>query len=163
MTPETLQKILPIATELLKRNWLMGTAESCTGGMVATALTAVPGSSAWFAGALVTYAVPWKERLLGVPHEIIENQGVVSEPTVLAMLQGLRTRLGLDAGVAVSGIAGPGGAEPGKPVGTVVIGVFAGDCRKCETCHFSGDREAVRCAATEHALLMLERTLREIP
>ncbi len=163
MTTDQFLTIQSIAEELLKRGWWLATAESCTGGGIAAALTAVPGSSRWFAGGLVTYAVPWKERLLGVPHATIAQCGVVSEETVAAMLRGLQERHGVQAGVAVSGIAGPGGAEPGKPVGTVVVGACAGAARRVETCHFDGDREAVRASAVARGLAMLERLLRENP
>lgn len=161
--PELSTTIEAIAGELMRRGWWMATAESCTGGGIATALTAVPGSSQWFAGGLVTYSIPWKERLLGVPADTIEKFGVVSEETVSAMLQGLQTTQGVQAGIAVSGIAGPTGAEPGKPVGTVVLGVCAGDTQMVETCHFTGDREAVRAAAVIHGIAMLKKLFSEIP
>ncbi|MBR4125855.1 MAG: CinA family protein [Victivallales bacterium] len=157
--PELTANIQHIADELLRRGWWMATAESCTGGGIASALTAVPGSSQWFAGGLVTYIIPWKERLLGVPVATIEEFGVVSEETVQAMLQGLQVKQGVQAGIAVSGIAGPTGAEPGKPVGTVVVGVCAGSTFVVETCHFSGDREMVRSSAVVHGIKMLEQVL----
>ena len=160
--PELSTTIEAIAGELMRRGWWMATAESCTGGGIASALTAVPGSSQWFAGGLVTYIIPWKERLLGVPADTIETFGVVSEETVSAMLQGLQSEQGVQAGIAVSGIAGPTGAEPGKPVGTVVLGVCAGNARVVETCHFTGDREAVRTAAVIHGIAMLEKLFSEI-
>ncbi|MBQ4480892.1 MAG: CinA family protein [Victivallales bacterium] len=151
--------ITAIADELLKRGWWLATAESCTGGMIAETLTAVPGSSRWFAGGVVSYTVPWKERLLGVPSETIERFGVVSEETARAMVAGLG-RLGAQAGMAITGIAGPTGAEPGKPVGTVCIAAMAGDHMLARTCHFPGGRDEVRRAATRRALEMLEGMLR---
>ena len=157
--PELTTNIQAIADELLKRGWWLATAESCTGGMIAEALTAVPGSSQWFAGGLVTYTIPWKERLLGVPPRTIEEFGVVSEDTVRAMLQGLREIHKVEAGIAVSGIAGPTGAEPGKPVGTVVVGAYAGPEMQVETCHFSGGRDEVRFSAVCHGIAMLENLL----
>ena len=143
-TPELSSELTRLGRLLCDRGWQMATAESCTGGAIATACTDIPGSSAWFAGAMVVYTVPWKEKFLGVPAETIENHGVVSEAVVAAMLEGLRERTGVQCGIAVSGIAGPTGAEPGKPVGTVVVGVMAGGTVRVTTRHFPGDREAVR-------------------
>ena len=148
--------IQAIADELLKRGWWLATAESCTGGMIAEALTAVPGSSGWFAGGVVSYTIPWKERLLSVPSSIIEQFGVVSEETARAMVDGVVTGQGVQAGMATTGIAGPTGAEPGKPVGTVCIAVRAGERALVKTCHFSGGRDEVRHAATRQALEMLQ-------
>ncbi len=144
-----------VARELLRRQWRMATAESCTGGLVAAACTELPGSSQWFDGGLVTYATPWKLRLLGVPPETVESHGVVSLAVVEAMLAGLRSLHGVQAGVAVSGIAGPGGGLPGKPVGTVALGAFAGDRRQCLLLHFPGDRRQVRQAAARRVLQLL--------
>ncbi len=155
------QEVLPaIAEGLLRRGWRMATAESCTGGMIAAACTDLAGSSQWFDGGLVTYAIPWKERLLGVEEETVRVHGVVSEAVVAQMLRGLRERHGVQAGVAVSGIAGPGGAEPGKPVGTVAVGAFLGETTVVEMRHFPGDRGQVRQAAVECALRLLLRILR---
>ncbi len=155
------QEVLPAIAEcLLRRGWRMATAESCTGGMIAAACTDLAGSSQWFDGGLVTYAVPWKERLLGVEEETVRVHGVVSEAVVAQMLRGLRERHGVQAGVAVSGIAGPGGAEPGKPVGTVAVGAFAGETAVVEMRHFAGDRGRVRQSAVECALGLLLRILR---
>lgn len=148
-----------IAESLQARKWMMATAESCTGGMIAAELTALPGASGWFAGALVTYSIPWKERLLGVPAEVIGQYGVVSAETVQAMLEGLRQRYDVEAAIAVSGIAGPGGAEPGLPVGTVYLGACAGaDCR-VERFNFDGDRDTVRSSAVSAGLKMLAELL----
>lgn len=162
-TPELSEELHAIAGALLSRGWLLATAESCTGGAIATACTDIPGSSAWFAGALVTYTIPWKERLLGVPHALIAHAGVVSLEVVGAMLDGLRASHGIQAGIAVSGIAGPTGAEPGKPVGTVVVGAFAGDARRVEVCHFTGDREGVRSATVSEGLRLLLGLLEALP
>ncbi len=158
---ELQQEVLPaIAGCLLRRGWRMATAESCTGGMIAAACTDLAGSSRWFDGGLVTYAVPWKERLLGVEEESVRLHGVVSKTVVAQMLRGLRERQDVQAGVAVSGIAGPGGAEPGKPVGTVVVGAFAGETAVVEMRHFPGGRGQVRQAAVGCALGLLLRLLR---
>lgn len=150
-----------IADGLLSRQWRMATAESCTGGMVAAACTAIPGSSQWFAGGLVTYAIPWKERYLGVSSQTIMQHGVVSAQTAQEMATGCCRHCGVNAAVAVTGIAGPGGAEPGNPVGTVFIAAIAGGktplVRRFE---FPGCRQAVREAATAAALSLLLEALR---
>ncbi len=137
----------------------MATAESCTGGLVAAACTELPGSSQWFDGGLVTYATPWKIRLLGVPQETVQTHGVVSLPVVEAMLAGLQTLHGVQAGIAVSGIAGPGGALPHRPVGTVALGAFAGERRQCLLLHFPGDRHQVRLSAARRVLQLLQEQL----
>ncbi|MBR6471117.1 MAG: CinA family protein [Victivallales bacterium] len=160
MSRERLTNLIQaIAETLLKRGWWLATAESCTGGMIAETLTAVPGSSQWFAGGVVSYTIPWKERLLGVPSSIIEQFGVVSEETARAMVDGVVTGQGVQAGMATTGIAGPTGAEPGKPVGTVCIAVRAGERALVKTCHFPGTREEVRQAATAQAIQMLRELL----
>ncbi len=151
-----------IASELVRRNWQMATAESCTGGGIAAALTARPGSSQWFAGALVTYAIPWKIRLLGVKPEIIDEFGVVSAETVTAMLQGTLDNYQVQAAIAVSGIAGPTGAEPGKPVGTVFVGAATSHHCQVLEMHYQGDRDAVRQQAVQTGLELLARLLEQL-
>ncbi|NMA43037.1 MAG: CinA family protein [Oligosphaeraceae bacterium] len=148
-----------IGLQLLQRSWLLGTAESCTGGSVAGILTEIPGSSQWFAGGLVTYSNEWKQKLLGVQALTLEKYGAVSSETVAEMLDGLLDRYALQAGIAVSGIAGPGGAVPGKPVGTVYIGVALGEERRVCRRQFSGDRRAVRIQSCTDALQELLRLL----
>lgn len=119
-------------------------AESCTGGGVAHAITAVPGSSAWFGCGFVTYANSAKHRLLGVPAELLNSQGAVSEPVVIEMAKGAVAAAGADFGVAISGIAGPGGGTVEKPVGTVWF-CWAGPQGNLTQRHcFSGDRHQVR-------------------
>ena len=159
-TPSTATDIDAIAEELLRRKWHMGTAESCTGGGIAAALTDKPGSSAWFAGGLVVYTIPWKEGLLDVPPATIAAYGVYSQETVAAMLDGLQKRHGLQAGIAVSGIAGPGGAEPGKPVGTVFLGACAGPQRVFLHATYGGDRSTVRQQAVADGIHLLAALLR---
>ena len=129
---------------LRERGLVMATAESCTGGGIAQSITAIPGSSDWFVGGMVTYANEWKHNCLGVRNETLETFGAVSEETVHEMLDGLKNRCGVPAGVAVSGIAGPGGGTPEKPVGTVVIGAFAPGWREVTTMHYNGLRDTVR-------------------
>ncbi|MFR1639334.1 MAG: CinA family protein [Eggerthellaceae bacterium] len=130
----------------------VGTAESLTGGLIAATLTDVPGSSESVRGGVVSYAEGVKREVLGVGRETLALCGVVSEETACAMAEGARRRLDCDVAVAVTGIAGPGGAEPGKPVGTVWIGRAdaALTCARC--CHFPGTREQVRLLTVRAAL-----------
>lgn len=129
-------------------------AESCTGGLVAAALTDVPGSSAAVMGGVVSYDTSVKEKVLGVPVAITRDPqvGVVSEACAAAMAEGTRRVLASTIGVSTTGIAGPGGEEPGKPVGTVCFGVSSPAGTRTETRVFGGDRTAVREAACHHAL-----------
>ena len=122
---ETLGEV--IGKILINKNKSISTAESCTGGYISHLLTAVPGSSAYFEGAIVAYSYDFKENLLQVKQETLNTVGAVSEETVLEMLTGLLDRTGTDYGIAVSGIAGPGGGAPDKPVGTVWIAVGSND------------------------------------
>ncbi|MBO7742153.1 MAG: CinA family protein [Victivallales bacterium] len=146
--------------KLSSRGMMMATAESCTGGMIAQWLTAIPGSSAWFAGSVVSYDNSWKAGILGVPETTLEEKGAVSAETVHAMLDGILKCPRTDAAVAVSGIAGPGGGTPEKPVGTVVIGAALNNgARKVEICRFQGDRDEVRRQSAQYALQLLESLL----
>ncbi|NLG45357.1 competence/damage-inducible protein A [Gordonia sp. (in: high G+C Gram-positive bacteria)] len=139
----------------------IGTAESCTGGMVAAALTDRPGSSSYMLGGIVSYANEVKSGVLGVPSELIEELGAVSEPVAKAMAEGARHVLGADIAVSTTGIAGPGGARPGKPVGTVCFGLaIDGRDTVTTTRTLPGDRATVRRLATSTALHMVERALR---
>jgi nicotinamide-nucleotide amidase len=134
----------------------VATAESCTGGWIAKVLTDVAGSSAWFGEGFVTYGNAAKHRRLGVPRDVLRGDGAVSEAAVRAMAAGALQRSGADLAVAVSGIAGPGGAVPGKPVGTVWLCWAArrGKSVRLTTRlhHFRGDREAVRRKTVRAAL-----------
>lgn len=137
---------------LQQRGWLLSTAESCTGGAVAMALTDIAGSSAWFDGGWVTYSNASKIAWLGVDEALIQQQGAVSEAVVQAMAEGALKRSRAHIALAVSGVAGPAGGSPEKPVGTVCLAwAWEGQCDTI-THHFSGDRSAVRKVATEHAL-----------
>lgn len=133
----------------------LATAESLTGGLIAANLTAVPGSSQVVLGGVVSYDAKVKIDELGVPAEVVRNDGVVSKACAEAMAAGVRRLLKVDISVAVTGIAGPGGAEPGKPVGTVWLACAStvGIVSKC--CHFEGGREDVRHQTVQEALLML--------
>ena len=136
-----------------ERGVVVATAESCTGGLVAGAITAVAGSSAWFDCGFVTYSNAAKSALLGVPPEVIERSGAVSEATARAMAAGALARSDATLAVAVTGIAGPAGGTAEKPVGTVCLAWAARDgAVEATTLHLSGDREAVRHASVAAAL-----------
>ncbi|WP_455380920.1 CinA family protein [Acidihalobacter prosperus] len=140
---------------LLRRGMRLVTAESCTGGWIAKRVTDIAGSSDWFEAGLVTYSNRSKQTLLGVPNDLLENEGAVSAACVRSMALGACQRLGGDLAVAVSGIAGPGGGSPGKPRGTVWFGFAAsgeGGKITAEVQHFPGTRDDVRQAAVEYAL-----------
>jgi nicotinamide-nucleotide amidase len=144
---------------LFKERRHAATAESCTGGWIAKALTDIAGSSDWFVEGFVTYSNESKVRRLGVPHAVLKKHGAVSEPTVRAMAAGALRRSNAQVAVAVTGIAGPGGAVPGKPVGTVWLGwaTRRGTAIRigAQVKHFRGDRETVRRKAVRAALLGL--------
>jgi nicotinamide-nucleotide amidase len=130
---------------LAARGWRVATAESCTGGLVAAAITATAGSSGWFDAGFVCYSNAMKTAVLGVPPATLDAQGAVSEAVARAMAEGALARSGADLAVAVTGIAGPGGAVPGKPVGTVCFGwAVRGAATSATTRHFQGDRAEVR-------------------
>ncbi|MCP4201364.1 MAG: competence/damage-inducible protein A [bacterium] len=139
----------------------VATAESCTGGGVAERLTAVPGSSAYFLGAAVTYSNELKASLLGVPRRVIDDHGAVSSQVAQAMALGVRARLGSDFGLAVTGIAGPGGGSEEKPVGTVHVALAGDDEPKTveRRFQFPGNRARVRRLTTQWALDLLRRRL----
>jgi nicotinamide-nucleotide amidase len=137
---------------LTARGLRVAAAESCTGGWLAKALTDVPGSSRWFDGGWVVYADAAKRRLLDVPGELLEAQGAVSEAVVRALAEAARTHLSADLAVAVSGVAGPGGGTPDKPVGHVWFAWASAAATTAESRHFAGDREAVRRQSVAFAL-----------
>lgn len=143
---------------LRARGLRVAAAESCTGGWLAKALTDVPGSSRWFDFGVVSYSDAAKTRELGVAPALIAEHGAVSEAVVAAMAAGARARAGIDVAVAVSGIAGPDGGTPAKPVGTVWFAWALPAGLRCERRVFAGDRESVRRQTVEHALArLLER------
>lgn len=145
---------------LLARGARIAVAESCTGGMVLARLTDVAGSSAWVVGGVIAYANDVKIDQLGVPLQMIEDHGAVSEPVAAAMAAGVRQRLRADVGVAVTGIAGPAGGSESKPVGTVAIAVASKNTAGAvRTFRFVGDRQMVRQQATQAALEMVRRML----
>ena len=131
------------------------TAESCTGGGIGAALTAVPGASEVYKGGVISYCNEIKHRLLGVSEEILERYGAVSCRTAGAMASGVRALMQADIAVSVTGLAGPGGDEFGHEVGTVFIGFESGSKTVAKEYHFSGDREAVRRQTVEAALKLI--------
>lgn len=139
----------------------LATAESCTGGLVAERMTRTPGSSDYFVGAAVVYSNRLKTRLLGVPPELIAAHGAVSEEVARAMATGARQRLGADYALALTGVAGPGGGSPEKPVGTVEIALAGPGDGEIESrrIRYPGDRERIRWIASQIALEMLRRRL----
>jgi len=142
-----------LGERLLGRGWLLATAESCTGGGIASAVTEVSGSSAWFDRAFVTYSNAAKMDMLGVPAATLEAHGAVSEATALAMATGALMRSAAQLSVAVTGVAGPTGGSPAKPVGTVCFGYAgAGFPAFSLTRHFNGDRAMVRAQTVRAAL-----------
>ncbi len=136
--------VYEIAELLISRGWTLSTAESCTGGGVGHALTAMPGSSAWFEGGVICYANGVKAHLLHVPEVLLNKYGAVSEQVAIAMAQGVRKLLKTDISVAVTGVAGPGGATPEKPVGTVWIAWSTGQETAARHFHLEGDRDQIR-------------------
>lgn len=135
-----------------ERGLRVATAESCTGGAIAAAFTAVPGCSEYFRGGIVAYDHASKRDLLGVPQAVLTTAGMVSEECALALARGAQRAFKADLALATTGIAGPGGAEPGKPVGLVFIAAALGDQIACHRAVFIGDRAAIITAATQHAL-----------
>jgi nicotinamide-nucleotide amidase len=158
---KTLHMVGSVLDACRGRGWHIATAESCTGGLVAAALTAVAGSSDVVERAFITYSNEAKSELLGVPAEIIATYGAVSAETAAAMARGAIARAPVDLAVSVTGVAGPSGATPTKPVGLILFGLARrdGPCRT-ERHVFSGDRSAVRQAALEVALTLLEAEAR---
>ena len=148
-----------VADLLQKRGWMLATAESCTGGMIAATCTDQAGSSAWFERGLVTYSNRAKTELLGVDPALIAGHGAVSEAVARAMVQGAVARTPAQVAVAVTGVAGPGGGSADKPVGTVWFGFALPGQVLAERCQFAGDRAQVRRATVQHALVRLGQLL----
>jgi len=141
-----------LASALQTRGWMMATAESCTGGMIAARCTDLSGSSCWFERGFVTYSNAAKTDLLGVPADLIAQHGAVSDAVACAMAQGAVQRAPVQASVAVTGIAGPTGGSVGKPVGTVWLAWCVGGQLSSERRVFAGGRAEVREATVLHAL-----------
>lgn len=137
----------------------LAVAESCTGGLIGERLTAIPGSSAVFAGGVVAYDDRVKENVLGVPRRLLEETGAVSEPVAEAMAQGVARRLGSSASLAITGVAGPTGGTAEKPVGTVCIAAGAGEARRVVTLRLPGDRIGIRHRSAQAALNLVRGLL----
>ena len=142
-----------LGDKLLARGWMLATAESCTGGWVGQLLTSLPGSSHWYERGFITYANDAKIEMLDVPAELIANHGAVSEETASAMAAGALAHSHAQAALAISGIAGPGGGTPHKPVGLMCYGwALADGTVLSSTCRLDGDREEIRARAVAAAL-----------
>ena len=151
----TSQLCARLADALLARGWKLATAESCTGGMIAAACTDLPGSSQWFERGFVTYSNEAKVDALGVDATLIAANGAVSEVVARAMAFGAIRHSLAQASVAVTGVAGPTGGSPDKPVGTVWFGFQVDGRLTSEVRRFDGDRAAIRGATVQHALRRL--------
>ncbi len=157
-TDEALRQLAEsLGKRLLAARDRLVTAESCTGGWIAKAVTDIPGSSDWFDCGMAAYSYEAKQALLGVRPQTLETHGAVSRETVIEMVSGALVNSGASVAVAVTGIAGPGGGSEGKPVGTVWIGwKRRGGYARAEVFHFDGDRESVRRQTVAAALRGLE-------
>ena len=144
---------------LLKKGLKVTFAESCTGGLLGATLTSVSGASSVFDGSIVSYANEVKNEKLGVEKNVLESVGAVSEPCAKQMAEGVKKTFSADCAAAITGIAGPLGGTPEKPVGTVFIAVSYGDSTVVERCLFNGDRDAVRDQSVAKALDMLIKIL----
>jgi nicotinamide-nucleotide amidase len=154
---ETLEQV--VGRLLRARGFTVATAESCTGGLVGHRLTNVAGSSAWFERGVVVYSNRAKQELLGVPEDVLKAHGAVSAPCAEAMARGICAAAQTPCGVAVTGIAGPDGGTPGKPVGTVFVGIAVAGEVTARRFRFSGDRAAVKWQSAQMALDLLRRRL----
>ena len=153
-----------LGRQLLARGWRVAAAESCTGGLVAGAITAIAGSSDWFERGFITYSNAAKSEMLGVPTELIDKHGAVSEPVAAAMAAGAVASSAADCALSVTGVAGPGGGTATKPVGMVCFGWIArGSQPRTATLHLPGDRAAVRDASVEASLSGLLELIGELP
>jgi nicotinamide-nucleotide amidase len=155
-----LNEVESLAAALKARQWRLATAESCTGGLIAAACTALAGSSDWFERGVVSYSNEAKVELLGVPERLIKRHGAVSAEVARAMAEGMLQRSLAQIAVAVTGIAGPSGGTPAKPVGTVWMAIaMEGGASEAQLLQLQGDREAVRSQTVEHALRALNAAL----
>ncbi len=152
-----------VADVLTSESQTLAVAESCTGGLMAKRITDFPGSSTYFCGGVIAYADRIKLELLGVEEAVLVENGAVSEAVAAGMARGVADLLNADVGVGVTGIAGPGGGTPEKPVGTVWCAVAAQGGVRTSHRVFSGDREAVRERASQAALLLLYQMLAAAP
>ena len=157
MVDESLEEA--IGRLLAQRGLTLSLAESCTGGLIGHRLTNVPGSSRYFMGGVAAYSNEAKEQVLGVRHKTLLQHGAVSEEVALEMAHGVRRLFGTDIALGVTGIAGPGGGTPHKPVGLVYIALVAEGFEQCERCQWEGDRVGNKESTAEEALKLLKRYL----
>jgi len=157
LAPESIALAHNLACALRQRGWMLATAESCTGGLIAATCTGLSGSSDWFDRGFVTYSNAAKRAQLGVPEHLLAAHGAVSEPVARAMAAGALQQSLAQVSVAVTGVAGPTGGSPDKPVGTVWFGWASANGVRTERQQFLGDRDAIRCATVRHALAGLLR------
>lgn len=150
-----------LAEVMTARRLTIATAESCTGGLVSARITSIAGSSSYFLGGIVAYSNGVKQSLLGVPADLLEQHGAVSRECALEMARGARRATGADIGVSTTGIAGPGGATPTKPVGLVYIGCVAPWGEWCQMQQWAGDRAENIAWSAEAALALVLGRLRE--
>lgn len=152
-TPPSMEE--KIATHFIQAGMTLATAESCTGGLIAHRLTNVSGASAFFLGAVVAYHNSVKHALLGVPEDVLAAHGAVSEETARDMAEGVRRLVGATYGLAVTGVAGPSGGSPEKPVGLVYLAVAREDGTAVIRRQFSGTREEIKAQTAETAIKLL--------
>ena len=160
---QTQQAVAHLSQALLQKQWMLASAESCTGGMVAAACTDLAGSSAWFERGFVTYSNAAKTQQLGVDAALINQHGAVSEAVARAMAQGALLHSKAQVTLAITGVAGPAGGTLDKPVGTIWFAWATPKGVHSEVRHFEGDRAAVRQASTLHSLLGLLRLIERTP
>ena len=159
---EVVHYIGKIGEILIRQKWYLCTAESCTGGLVAHLFTNISGSSKWFAGGLVSYSNQLKKDLLGVEEEVLKDQGAVSKEVVEVMAKGITSTCRAQVGLAISGIAGPTGGSPDKPVGTVWMAWSLPDKVTSSQFHFSGNRLEVKEQSAYQAIENLLAILNQI-
>lgn len=152
-----------LAAVLLRKGLTLSVAESCTGGMLGSVITSVPGSSGYFLGGAVTYSNDSKEDVLKVPGSVIVENGAVSEDTAISMAAGVKDLFGSDLSISITGIAGPGGGTDAKPVGLVWIGISAKDGTFARKFNFKGKRDDVRNSAVDASIRLLIDSLKTGP
>lgn len=162
MNTERTQNIAELAKLLTLNNAMVGSAESCTGGGLAQAFTAVPGSSQWFNGGAVTYSNQLKQKLLGVGASTLQLHGAVSSQVAEEMAQGARGLLEVDYAVSITGVAGPGGGSVEKPVGTVWFGWAGPGALYTAQQIFAGNRESVRDKAIDYSIVELIKIIKSV-
>ena len=151
--PHNIEELVKqLAAKLMEKGWMLATAESCTGGMIAAACTDLAGSSQWFDRGFVTYSNEAKTEMLGVPAELIAKHGAVSEEVVRAMAEGAIRHSRAQVSIAVTGIAGPGGGSKEKPVGTVWVGWCVDGNTLTNCLHLDGGRATIRTSTLTNAL-----------